>query len=318
MTLRVHIMHAPEPEVLRLLPPGIAVTTGVEPPGDDFEILVAGRPTPELLAASNKLRALVIPWAGLPAPTAKLLRDYPALSVHNLHHNAAATAEMAVALLLAAAKTLPRGDASLRRGDWSLRFDHSRALQLEGRRALVLGMGAIGRRVARACAGLGMSVRGVSRGGQPVDGIEVAASARLDALLPEADALLVCVPATAETEGMLGASQLALLPRDALLVNVARGAVVDEPALYEALRDGRMFGAGLDVWWRYPGADDDREDFRPSNLPFHELPNVVFSPHRGGHVKDTEQRRMQALADLLQHTIHGNPLPNAVDLSRGY
>jgi phosphoglycerate dehydrogenase-like enzyme len=318
--VRVHIQHEPDALlVLRQeLAPGIGLSFGAEPPDPaDYAVLVAGRPSPPLLAASARLRALVIPFAGLPAATAEVMRASPQISVHNLHHNAAATAELAMALLLAASKTIVPIDGRLRRGDWSDRGRMEQAVQLEGRRALVLGHGAIGRRVARACLGLGMEVVAVARreqqGQYPVHGVE-----RLPELLPGADAVLVCLPATPQTEGLLGPAQIALLTANCVLVNVARGPIIDESALYEALRQGRIFAAGLDVWWRYPAAGETASATFPSSLPFHELPNVVMSPHRGGHVQDTELLRMRALAELLNAAALGREIPNKVDLQNGY
>ncbi len=194
--MHVHIQHEPDAEALRTLQEalsdGIELSFGSEPPsGAPYAVLVAGRPTPELLAASAALRTLVIPFAGLPSATAEALRAYPHISVHNLHHNAAATSELAMALLLAASKMIVPIDGRMRRGDWSDRGRMEQAVQLEGRTALVLGHGAIGSRVARACLGLGMQVVAIARRAQqgqdyPVHGVDALAE-----LLPRADAVLV-------------------------------------------------------------------------------------------------------------------------------
>lgn len=321
--MHVHIQHEPDAEALRTLQEalsdGIELSFGSEPPaGARYAVLVAGRPTPELLAASAALRTLVIPFAGLPSATAEALRAYPHISVHNLHHNAAATAELAMALLLAASKMIVPIDVRMRRGDWSDRGRMEQALQLEGRTALVLGHGAIGSRVARACLGLGMQVVAIARRAQqgqdyPVHGVEALAD-----LLPRAAAVLVCLPATPLTEGLLGRAQIASLSPGCVLVNVARGPIVDETALFEALRQRRIFAAGLDVWWKYPDSKESTGVTFPSSLPFHELPNVVMSPHRGGHVQDTELLRMRALAQLLNAAALGREVPNKVDLQNGY
>ena len=141
---------------------------------------------------------------------------------------------------------------------------------------------------------------------------------RLDDVLPSASAVIVCVPATPETVGLLDARRLHLVGPDAVLVNVSRAAVVDEAALFAALRDGRLFAAGLDVWYRYPGAGDDVSRTPAASEPFHELPNVVMSPHRAGHVADTERLRVAALAEILHSFVTGRPLPGPVDVTAGY
>jgi len=177
-----------------------------------------------------------------------------------------------------------------------------------GRRALVVGRGAIGNRVARTLEALDMEVTALGRG-------DVAA---LDAALSTADVLVLAVPSTAATKGLLDQRRLALLPEGAVLVNVARGDVVDEDALYEALLSGRLGAAGLDVWWRYPADAAAREDTRPSRRPFHELENVVLSPHRAGHGAGTEAERARHLAAILNAVARGEAVPGRVDVRRGY
>jgi phosphoglycerate dehydrogenase-like enzyme len=147
---------------------------------------------------------------------------------------------------------------------------------------------------------------------------DVFGSNRLHDLLPRADVLIVTLPLNASTRGLIGPRELALLPLHALLVNIGRGDVVDEGALYEALHSRRLAGAGIDVWYRYPENEDDRAATFPSNYPLHELDNVVMSPHRGGAVIEREGQRMRALAELLNAAARGEPIPNKVDLELGY
>jgi phosphoglycerate dehydrogenase-like enzyme len=186
------------------------------------------------------------------------------------------------------------------------------ALSVAGRHALVWGHGAVGSRVAEVCRALGMAVTAVAREPRP----SLHGAQELERLLPATDALFVCVPLTEETRGRIGGRELALLRERAVLVNVARGPIIEETALYDALSSGRLFAAGLDVWWRYP--ESGESICTPSKFPFHELDNVVMSPHRGGHVEDTEPLRMRALGELLRAQAEGLPLPHAVDVERGY
>jgi phosphoglycerate dehydrogenase-like enzyme len=264
---------------------------------------------------------VVVPWAGITAGTRDLLREFPQLAVHNLHHNAVTVAELAIALLLAAAKSIVPLDRGLRARDWTPRYQASSALMLAGRTALVLGYGAVGREVARLCRSLGMEVVAVRRNGptDPTEGPdEVHPITELERLLPRADALLICLPHTAETDGLIGERELSLLPPSALLVNMGRGPIVDEDALFSALQERRLYGAGLDVWYRYPTDRESRSDTEPASRPFGELDNVVLSPHRGGQADATERLRMEHLAQLLNAARAGEPLPNPVDLSAGY
>lgn len=310
-------------ELQRRLDAGIELTTGPELPAPaTYRILVAGRPQPQELTASPHLQALIVPWAGIPESTSKLMREFPHIGLYNLHHNALPVAEHALALLLAAAKFLVPMDRALREHDWRPRYEPNPSLLLEGKTALILGYGAIGRKLAALCRGLGMEVVAIRRqvrdGHQQPDGIRLAPVNDLPRLLPRAGALLVCLPHTPETDGLIGEQELSLLPADAVLVNIGRGPIIDEAALYQALRDGKLYAAGLDVWYNYPPDAEARAHTPPSAYPFHQLPNVVLSPHRAGGSTQTEQLRVIHLARLLNAAARGEPLPNRVDLEAGY
>lgn len=321
----VHVVRSPKPREIALLQRLVGATVDVHcgPKFHDpaaFEILVAGRPTREQLEASSKLRAVIVPFAGVPADTLSLMADFPALALHNLHHNAAPTAETAVGLLLAAAKSLVPIDRTFRGHDWSPRYAMGRSVQLAGKTALVIGLGAIGRHVARALRGLGMTVIATRRTPTDTDPDvdEVHGADALADLLPRAAAAIVCAPSTEHTAGLLGATELGLLPEHAVVVNVSRGPVIDEEALYTALKDKRLFGAGIDVWYSYPESEESRADTPPSAFPFHELDTVVMSPHRAAHVLDTEPARTRHLAALLLAHGRGDEIPNRVNLELGY
>lgn len=274
-------------------------------------VLVAGRPSSEDLARAE---ALVIPYTGLPQTTRELLLERPELPVYNLHHNAAPTAELALTLLLAAAKRIVPIDRRFRAGSAADRGDRSQALRLAGRRALVVGYGAIGRRIAQGCRALGLEVEVLARRARREGELQVHGADELAALLPQSDVLLIALPGTPETEGLVGSAELAALPPDAILVNVARGAIVDQGALYEALRSQRLFGAGLDVWWQPVGGDHPF----PAEQPFTELENVVLSPHRAGHVREDNEARANHLIELLSALGEGREPETRVDVDAGY
>lgn len=323
-TLPIHFDREPDraaQDILELRLGGrLAITSGPAPPEDArYRVLVGGRPTPELVNASEALTHLVVPWAGLPVAVAELGRARRDLTICNLHHNATATAELAVALLLAVAKNVPRFDRELRAPNWRHRGDHRRSVQLEGRTALIVGYGSIGRRVAATCRALGLEVLAVRRTvgeaalPEAVYGVE-----SLPELLPRANVVVICCPATPDTEGLIGRDEFALMPNDTLLVNVARGSVVQEEALFDALRRREIRGAGIDVWYQYPTCTSEEMVTTPSRFPFHELSNLVMSPHRGGHVIETTELRMHALADTLQAIADGLAPPHRVDVDAGY
>lgn len=280
---------------------------------EDTQILVKGRPDAEEVARLKGLIAIVVPFAGIPVQTRQLLGKFPSIALFNLHHNAADTAEMAISLYLAAAKNIVVRDRNLRTGQWSegsfMRGGTGESLRAAGKRALVLGYGSIGQRIARVCEALEMDVIAIRRNG-PFDD-RVRPLGELDQILPGTDALFAALPLTPETEGLIDARRLALLPKSAVISNIARGAIFDELALYEALKENRIAAAGIDVWWNYPNAN---EPCLPSSLPFHELDNVVMTPHVGGASDASEEHRWRALADLVRRIVDGSAKPASVEL----
>jgi phosphoglycerate dehydrogenase-like enzyme len=322
--MKVHLNHrstATDLKVLKdSLDPRIELTIGKDlPEPAEYHILVDGVPKREFVEASPNLKSLVIPWAGLPTPTRELMLEYPQIAVHNLHHNAAPTAETALALLFSAAKFVIPYDKEMRAHNWAPRYEKTRSMLLWGKTALILGYGAIGRHVGQVLSAMQMRVLGVRRNPEArSDGIaEIYGLEAISQLLPQADVLVIALPLTPETEGFIGEPELALMPRGALLVNVGRGPIVDAEALFNALREGHLRGAGLDVWYNYPPDSNPRSPTPPADFPFHELDNVVMSPHRGGGSEDTAKLRMLHLAELLNTAARGESLPNRVDLQAG-
>ncbi len=323
MGRRVHIAYQIEEEHLdelrSLLDKGIEVSA--EEPPDNYEVLVAGRPDPELLE-SGKPDRVVIPFAGVPSKTRKLLSDHPEVVLHNLHYNADSTAEMALSLLLSAAKMIIPVDRAFREHRWFPQDDLADPLQLSGKTALLLGYGYIGKRIGRMADGFNMEVRAVRKNPEKESGTIATqhSSEQLENLLPEADALLISLPLTEETEGIIGKGELARLPDHAVLVNVGRGKIVEEEPLYRALRDRKIKAAGIDVWYQYPERKGGGEPSPqpPSSYPFHALDNVVMSPHRAGWSEDTEMDRVRHLARLLNRFNEGDTGRNVVDLEAGY
>ncbi len=328
MTLTVHLMYEYTPDVVNYLRTQLAqniqLTVGEgEEAESDCHILVGGRPTPELIAAKKNLRALIVPWTGIPPLTRRLMLDFPHISLHNIHHNSIPVAEMTLSLLLAAAKNVIPYDEALRRGDWSMRYQPpTQSMLLFDKHVLILGYGAIGRLVAQMCQSFGMHIMAVRRNiaARERDGFadEMHPADQLQRLLPRAQAVIVTLPLTPHTEGLIGAYELSLLPVGSILVNIGRAAVVDEAALYEALKSRRLGAAGLDVWYNYPEDEESRTNTLPATFPFWELDNVVLSPHRAGHAAETDTYRMDQLAVLLNAAAKDEQIPNRVDPHEGY
>ena len=176
----------------------------------------------------------------------------------------------------------------------------------------IIGYGRIGREVAERAAGLKCRVLAANRSpvADPAPAETVFPLADLDRMLPLCDTVLIACALAPETKGLIDARRLALMKPGALLINVARAAIVDEDALYAALKDGRLGGAALDVWWQYPTqAEPER---RPSRRPFHELPNVLITPHSSSSSGATADRRWSVVAANLDRFARSEPLENIV------
>ena len=215
-------------------------------------------------------------------------------------------AEFAVTGALYFVKGVPSLRARQRAHSWE-RYTTS---QLAGRVVTVVGLGGIGRQVVSAFAALGTHVIGV---GRPERTYEVpgAASVVSDVLdvLARTDILVLCCPLTPETEGLIGAPELDLLPDEAILVNLSRGRVVDEAAMTEALRSGRLSGACLDVFEVEP---------LPADSPLWDLDNVLLSPHSASTVVSENAALTELFCDNLRRYLDGMPLRNVYQRELGY
>lgn len=283
--------------------------------GSKVEILICGVPTEDMLTASDKLTTLIIPWAGLPKKTAELMKSHPNIAIHNIHHNATNTAEMAVTLMMTAMKRIIPIDKDLRKGDWRRRYADEPILSAKNRTAVIVGYGAIGQHIAKICTAMEMDIIPISRTGDSEKKIHPITE--LANLLPKTQVVFLALPLTDETRGLLGANELSLLPDDSVLINIARGEIIEQEALYNELKSGRIRG-GLDVWYNYPPDEESREHTMPSDFPFESLDNVVMTPHLGGHSTTNNDFRAEKLAELVNAYIDGREIPNKISLERGY
>jgi D-3-phosphoglycerate dehydrogenase len=205
--------------------------------------------------------------------------------------NAHSVAEHTLALMLAVTRQIPAMDRGVRAGQWP----RALLVQLEGKTLGVIGLGAIGRRVATLATAFGMRVLAASWG--PDDGRAAAVGAKhvtLETLLGESDIVSVHMRLSAETNGILNRERLALMKPSSFLINTARGALVDRDALIDALRDGRIAGAGLDVFHDEPiGAND----------PLLSLPNVVMTPHNAGTTQEVIDLGLQRAVENVERFL---------------
>ena len=288
-----------------------------------ISVLVSGRSDRSVVEELTNLKYLIIPFAGLSEELRAYLPDFPTLSVHNLHHNAVPVAENTIALLMAAAKNIIPPHNALMNADWRPRYVSNPSRLLHGKTILILGYGTIGKHIAKYLKPydmLIMATRNSIESRYEEDGVTVYPASQTMSLLSEANYLIIALPLTTETENLIGEKEINSLPDGAVLVNIGRGKIVNQKALYEGLSSGKLGAAAIDVWYNYPKEEADRANTPSSDYPLHELDNIVMSPHRAGGVnsEDTERFRMEHLARLLNLISEGKELPNKVDLTQGY
>jgi len=182
--------------------------------------------------------------------------------------------------------------------------------ELTGKTLAIVGLGRVGQEVARHGKRMDMRVVGTRRSSAPVADVDkLFLPADLHAMLREADFLVLAAPHTPETEGVIGEAELALLKPTAVLINIGRGALVDEDALVRALQEKRLAGAALDVF---------RSEPPPQDSPLWEMPNVIVSPHSASTVTQENARITELFCDNLRRYIKGQPLRNVLDTKKLY
>ena len=268
----------------------------------ETEILwhVLKRCTAEMIAAAPHLR--LIQKIGVGVNTIDLdAAKARGIAVCNLPGtNARAVAELALALMLAVLRRLPRFDAAMRRGEWSDPKLQDGIGELGGRTVGLVGYGAIPRLLAPVLAALGCRLIYTSRTPRPD---AVGEWRTLDALLSESDVVSLHLPLTAETETVIDARAFARMKRGAILINTARGGLVDQSALSQALTDGKLAGAGLDVFVHEP---------HDATEPLFHLPNVVLTPHIGWLTTGTFDRSFALAAENCRRIAAGEALLHRV------
>jgi phosphoglycerate dehydrogenase-like enzyme len=281
----------------------------------DADVLVSLVFTREMAAATKRLKLVQVPGAGLDRIDQKALPAGAALANAYNHENG--IAEHAIGAMLALARNFVGRNAALRQGRWDGLWEPGGApslpsLELAGRTLGILGYGRIGQRLARFAYAFDMRVLAVRRSpdGHAGDGIAmVGGRDSLPAMLRESDFLAITLSLDASSRRLIDARALGLMKPTAFIVNVARGEAIDEDALYEALAAGRIAGAALDVWYRYPTGP---EPTMPANRPFHELPNVLMTPHVSGWTEGTLTGRARVIAENLARVARGERPVNAV------
>ena len=276
----------------------------------DYEVLF-GHPVPALLRQASQLKWLCSDYAGVEKYMDDAVWPRPDCLLSNGSGAYGPTiSEHILMVLLMLLRRMPEYQRELSRRQWTY---HTPIRSIIGSHVVVLGTGDIGSNTARRLKALGASVTGVCRSGKCSEPAfdRVLPTAELDSVLPTADALVMALPATSDTVGILSRERIALLPEHAYVVNVGRGSAIDQQALGDALRIGRLAGAALDVMTPEPLPADD---------PLWDCPNLIITPHVSGNMSLglTCDIDVDMFCADLERYAAGKPLHNLVDRIRGY
>ncbi len=268
----------------------------------------------ESIPAVPSLRLVQVPGVGCDEIDISLLPTDATLC--NVHGHGDGVAEYVVLGMLQWCHRFFEADASFRTGSW----ERSSRLQADPHRELsgcvvgIVGYGLIGRAVATHLQGFGVTTLICNRSKPATDGLHARSFGLGDLreMAEQCDFLVVSIPLTEATRDLLNKEVLDSMKSNAVLINVSRGPIVNETALFDALRDGNVGGAILDVWYNYPSSADDRFA-KPSKHDFASLSNVCMTPHISGWTEGTVERRWTTIADNLMRLAKGEPLLNIVN-----
>ena len=263
----------------------------------------ATKVTAELVDASDEL--IVVGRAGIgldnvdvPAATRKGI-----MVVNAPQSNVISAAEQAMTLLLASARNVAQAHAALKQGKWER--SKWEGVELFGKTVGIVGLGRVGALVAARCAAFGMQVIAydpyISIDRAQAMGVDLVS---LEECMRRSDFLSVHLPKTKETNGLIGTAMFALAKPDLRVINTARGGIVDEAALYEAVKSGQIAGAGLDVFAEEPCTDS----------PLFELPTVVVTPHLGASTREAQDKAGDTIAEMVQLALAAEFVPFAVNV----
>ena len=279
----------------------------------DVDVLVTMAFTREMGQRAKRLKLVQVPGAGLDRIDRSALP--PGAALANVYGHEIGIAEYVMGAMLALTREFTRLDAALKRGVWESQWAVGTAHpvpwpELAGRTLGIVGYGRIGQALAKRARAFDMTVLAIRRDVTRADPHAIVRGPEaLPDVLARADYLAITASLNADTRGLIGERELALMKPRAMLVNVSRAEIVDEDALYRALAGRKIAAAALDVWYRYPSAPGPTP---PARQPFHELPNVLMTPHVSGWTDGMMEARAQAIAGNIERVARGEPPLNAI------
>jgi phosphoglycerate dehydrogenase-like enzyme len=271
----------------------------------DADAVVAGRLTEDEIEKAKKLKAIFVPFTGL--------NSFPLSYIHgkqiiisNTHANSVPVAEHAITLALSLLHRITEFHNDLSKGEWHWDLEVEHWTSLFGMPCSILGYGSIGRCIAKMLSGFDCAIYAFRKNSnEKYDLYTKEISSDMINVIDKGKMIFICLPLTDETNGIINREVIDRM-KGKYVVNIGRGALIDEDPFYDALSTGKIKGAGLDVWFKYPPKGEHTG--LPANKPFHELKNIVMTPHKAGH---TEESILGMIEDTYQNIrswiISGQP-----------
>jgi len=284
----------------------------------EADVIIGGKIAREVFERAERLSLMIVPFTGVNHLPFDLFRER-GVRVANSHGNAFYVAERTVAMILAYYGRIIEFHNDLREGRWH-GFWVGKGLEdtwqsVDGKTAVILGTGEIGKYTAQLLKAFRVKTIGYKRTRvqEPPEGFDAMVYS-IDEAIDLSDLLVVALPATDSTKALLGRAELQRM-QDKLLVNIGRGSIVDETALYEALKSGSLGGAALDCWYNYP---QEGIEGAPSQYPIHRMDSVVLSPHAAGFTAKSARKGIEQACENLRRFVADGSLLFEADIEAGY
>lgn len=305
----IELIFAPDKEELTL----INAAKGVQ-------VIVGWRPTQKLLNALPDLKYIINPGVGvqhlLPEFSSHFIDNN--ITLINSHGNAFATAQHGMAMLLSLCNRLKRHHAWMQSGEWRVRDKRLRSVRLKNKNVGLMGFGHIGQQVHKMLQPYECKYHIYKHKKTEIENATVYTKKSLEEFLKNIDVLFITLPSTDATKNLINENNIGYLGKQVLLVNIGRGDVIEESTLFNALKNKTIDSAAIDVWYNYkPEKDKDDKQF-PYKLQFHELENIILSPHRAASPFDELTRWDDVIENIKNIKSNPSAVTNVVDITAGY
>ncbi|MBT5420431.1 MAG: hypothetical protein HOK80_06040 [Candidatus Cloacimonetes bacterium] len=278
----------------------------------DAQIIIGWKPTEKLLRAAVKLQLFINPGAGIQHLVSffKEINQSRNVKLINGHGNAYFTAQHGVALLLTLANKVIPHHLWLKEGKWRLGDKQAKSIPLKYRKIGLLGYGHVNKHIHKMLQGFTNDIRFIKNDQKDIN--------ELNKFLKQIDILICAVPFTSKTKNLLKMKELKLLGENGIVINLSRGQIINEKDLYEALQNKLIQSAAIDVWYNYDPIPDEQNRKYPFHYPFHELENIVLSPHRAASPFDDLKRWDEVIENISRLAKGKCEFLNTVDLVKEY